>query len=454
MEEKIDLIKILQQLKKTIKKTFWIGIILTIGLCGLQGARKYFKYQPIYQSKLTFSIVKDRNGTNSFTYNQEATEKLVSSFYSLLSSNVLTNAICQDLGTNQIPATFSIQRVGNTNFLSVYAQSTNPEDARDALESLARNYSSLSKIALNDATLSVIENPELATTPCNAINYPKELTKAAIVAITLYLGIALIISFTRRTISQSNDIRKYLHSQCLGMIPHMKILKKAKVPLSNSQLGKDLHMRENYHTIRLSIENDATTNNNKVYLVTSAVAHEGKSTISANIAINLASKGHHVLLLDLDLRNPSQLAYFDLNKKTIPQNKIIKISDMQFAYYSKVSSPNLDLFAGIKSTNLASEVLSTGNIQELIAGFKEYYDFIIVDTPPISLMVDTDIIASYCDASILVIRQDFISVKSTQDAYETLQKTTSPVLGCILNHTNHSTVGSYQYGYNYKYGND
>lgn len=453
MEEKIDLIKIWQQLKKTIKNTFLLGLVLVIGFCAIQGARKYFRYQPLYESKLTFAVVKDRNGTNSFSYNQEATEKLVSSFHSLLSSNVLSNAICQDLGVSVIPATFRIERVGNTNFLSVYAQSPHPEEARDALESLARNYSSLSRIALNDATLSVIENPELATAPSNAVNYPKELAKAAILAVAIYLAVVVLISYTRKTITQSNDIRKYLHSQCLGMIPHMKILRKAKVPLLNSQLGKDLHLRESYHTIRLAIENDAKAKENKVYLVTSAVPHEGKSTISANIAISLANKGHHVLLLDMDLRNPSQLSYFDLNSK-IPENKIVKISDMQFAYYSKVTLPTLDVFAGIKSTDMATEVLSSGNITHLIDGFRDFYDYIIIDTPPISLMADTDIVASYCDASILVIRQDFISVKSSQEAYEALQKSSPQILGCILNHTDTSTVGSYHYGYSYKYGHE
>lgn len=451
MDETIDLSRIWRHLKKTISRTYWIGILLVLGFSIGQTARAVLTYQPLYQSKLTFSVIKERNGANSFSYNQDATDKLTSSFQSLLTSNVLNHAICQDLNVSTVPASFRIERIGNTNLFSVYANSSHPEDAKDALEALARHYSSLSRVALNDATLTVIESPELATAPYNALNFPRIVLRGILEALVLYAGLAFLSSFFRKRISQSQDIRSYLHSTCLGMVPHLKIPKNAPVPLINSQLGKDMHLRESYHSIRLAVENDIKDKQNKVFLVTSAVPHEGKSTISANLAINLADKGYHVLLLDLDLRNPTQLSRFQLHKKIAPE-KVVHIGQMEFAYFSKVTQPSLDLFAGIKGIDQATEVLSNQAIANLIEGFKSCYDVIIVDTPPISFMVDTDIIAHYCDGAMLVIRDDFINIKTAQEAYEALQSGCPNILGCILNQTDRDSIGSYHYSYSSKYG--
>lgn len=100
----------------------------------------------------------------------------------------------------------------------------------------------------------------------------------------------------------------------------------------------------------------------------------------------------------------------------------------------------------------ASELLSSKEAHYMITTNKRYYDYIIVDTPPIQLMADANIVARHADAAILVIKEDYAIIEDVREAMQMLQHAKIEVLGVILNQVKGLPIFSAKYGYGYGYG--
>lgn len=450
-ENKIDIMGMVYKFLSGIRNTWKLGVIFILLCAGLCVGNAYRNYTPIYSSKVTFSVIKDYNGVSTFSYNKTATDKLANSFLTIMNSDLMVNAICQDLKVSYVPATFRTERIQSTNLFSVYASSPSAEDAKRTLDSMLRNYSQISKVALNDATLTVIEEPVFPAKPSNQIQYKREAAKGAVFGFGIYGIILLLYVFLRRTFTKDSDVTFYLHSKCLGSIGILKEMRKRKPILITKDLEGARKLKEVFRKIRLSVESDHKRNQHKVYMMTSTLANEGKSMIAANLALSLAEKGKNVLLVDFDLRNPSQSRTFELTQGNAGAEKK-EIGEAVFYKFKSVECENLDIFCTFESLEMASEILSGEDARVLIEAEKECYDYIIMDTPPIHFMADASIAAKYADASILVIKEDDTVIEDAREAMEMLQNTNTEVLGCILNQVKGLPVLASKYGYGYGYG--
>ena len=446
---KIDIMVIVYKVLSGIQKTWKFGILLVLLCAGLFVGNAYWRYTPLYSSKVTFSVIKNYNGQSSFTYNKTATDKLANSFLTILESDLMVSAICQDLQVPAVPATFRTERIESTNLFSIYASSANPEDAKKTLESLLKNYPQISKVALNDATLTVIEEPVLAKYPSNRVDYKRVLVKGTLAGLVLYAIVLSIYILLRRTFEKESDIPFYLHHKCIGCIGVFKEMEKRKPLLITKDLKSSRRLKESFHKIRLSVENDRYKNSHKIYLLTSTLANEGKSMIAANVALSLAGKEKKVLLVDLDLRNPSQAKIFgrlaEKAETTIQQGAAL------FYKFRQVECNTLDVLCTMEGIDTASEILSNKEIADLLESYKSDYDYIILDTPPIHLMADAGIVAKYAESAVLVVRQDYATIDEAQEAMESLQNANTEVLGCILNQVKGVPLFSSKYGYGYGY---
>lgn len=456
-ENKIDLIDYLRRLFRNIGRTWKKGVLFIFVCCSFFTFMAWYRYKPVYESKITFSVIKEYNGSSTFSYNKSATEKLVGSFLTIIESDLMVNLICQDLQVPAIPASFRVERIGSTNLFSVYARSANPEDAKNTLEALTRNYNQISKVALNDAILTVIEEPILSTQPSNQVNYPRKLIKGFVLGFGLYACYLMIYTMLRKTITSSVDIETYLHSRCLCRIPNIKLIKGKHILLSRPLKCID-QLNDYFSKLRFEIEDEHKENGSKVFMITSCYPHEGKSTIAANTGLVMARKGYKVLLLDFDLRNPSQKNQFDL----VPEKgKKISIGYTSLLEYKDVEYKGLDVVVASSAQTNASEILSSEKIQELLKEYRDRYDYIIVDTPPIDAMADTSIVAEYSDALILVLKEDNVSTLEARDIMENILQVNNNVIGCVLNLCKRPGIitsyygyryGKYGYGYGYGYG--
>ena len=213
----------------------------------------------------------------------------------------------------------------------------------------------------------------------------------------------------------------------------------AKLELSQQKLNSVKKAEEYYNALRTNIQ--LSGNNLKVIAVTSVDPSEGKSTTSTNIAWAFARAGYKTLLIDADIRNSVMSGVFK------SREKITGLTD----YLAGTQ----DLSNGLCETNVENLfMIQSGAISpnpyvtdEVFEEFK-YFDYIIVDTAPIGVVIDAAIIVQKCDASILVTEAGVAKRREVQKAKSQLEQTGMPFLGVVLNKFNikrekYGSYGSY-----------
>ena len=189
----------------------------------------------------------------------------------------------------------------------------------------------------------------------------------------------------------------------------------------------------------------------KSIVITSCVKHEGKSTISIELARSLALAEKKVLLIDADLRKSVYATRYTTN-----ENEVIGLSEylssqasLEDVLYS-TQDKNLNIvFAGAVPPNPV-ELLSSKKFKEMVENFKAEYDFVIIDAAPLGAVIDAAVIGSFADAAVMVIASNEIHCRHAQDVKEQLEKSGCKILGAILNKVPLKS-GSYYSGYYRKY---
>ena len=189
----------------------------------------------------------------------------------------------------------------------------------------------------------------------------------------------------------------------------------------------------------------------KVIAVTSALAHEGKSSIAFRLAKSMAGLKKKTVYLDCDIRNSLTMTRYNIQDNVqglteflcgrTPMNEIIYRTDDRF----------LDMvFTGAVAPN-PSELVSGKLFSLLLDELKKRYDYVIVDTPPVNPVIDGALIAKRCDGTVLVIESGITERAQVVRAKKQLEYAGIKILGVILNKVGMSQKG-YGYGYGYGYG--
>ena len=193
-------------------------------------------------------------------------------------------------------------------------------------------------------------------------------------------------------------------------------------------------VQESYKTLRTNVRFFLRGNSCKKICITSGAAGEGKSITLLNLAISMGEDGQKVLLIDADLRRPAQARL--LVEKVSPglSNVLAGLSTAEEAIRKEIY-PNLDiLFSGDVPPN-PSELLGSDKMQELIEDLSQKYDYILVDTPPVSIVSDASIVANLLDGVLLLVRQDRSRKDAVKRAINNLQLTGAKILGFVINGT-------------------
>ena len=190
-------------------------------------------------------------------------------------------------------------------------------------------------------------------------------------------------------------------------------------------------MREAFNTLRTNIL--FSGKNVKTIVVTSCLAHEGKTTISFETSRSLAESGKKVLLIDADLRKSVMASRLTKERGITGLSQLLsgQISTEQAIYQTQVEGLDI-LFAGPYPPN-PTELVGSPAFKELIEEKRDVYDYIIVDAPPLGLVIDAAVMATVCDGAIVVINSGHIKYRMAQGVKEQLEKSGTRILGVVLN---------------------
>ncbi|MBO1206149.1 tyrosine-protein kinase [Staphylococcus nepalensis] len=203
---------------------------------------------------------------------------------------------------------------------------------------------------------------------------------------------------------------------------------------------------EKFRGIRSNIMFSNAENEIGSLLVTSEKPASGKSTISANIAVTYAQAGYKTLIIDGDMRKPTQHYIFDLPNNSGLSNLIIN----KATYSDSIKATNVDnlaiLTAGPTPPN-PSELIASSKFETIFNELSDHYDFIVIDTPPVNTVTDAQVYAQTVKNCVLVIdaeKNNKIEVKKAKDL---LNKADGNLLGAVLNKMPVDKNSSYYYYY-------
>ena len=233
-----------------------------------------------------------------------------------------------------------------------------------------------------------------------------------------------------------------------------KAVKSTHKIIDKSNKNNHVDYQEVYRNIRTNIEYSAVGKNVKAINITSSISNEGKSTTALNLAMIYATKYANVLLIDADLRRPTQHHYLKLSNSRGLTNALIeygetkKISSKCFQFIEDESFEGKlsVLTAGIKIPN-PSELISSDIFEEFINELMKLYDFIVIDCPPVMLVSDAIPIGNVVDGTVFVCSSQLTGRKDAKASIEILQKNNVNILGTVLSQVEQdgSSNGYYYY---------
>lgn len=273
---------------------------------------------------------------------------------------------------------------------------------------------------------------------------------AGLVLGTVFAAIADRLDQRVHTIS---EVRRLLDYTVLGVIPrlsHEQSKAMGEIELISFSNSRSL-LAESYRSIRTNIEFIRRNESVQVMLVTSPHSGDGKTTTASNLAISLAQAGRRVLLIDADLRRPSQHLLYGLStdkglvhvlKGLLPINTVIQNTSVE----------NLDLIAAGPTVDNPSELLASTALVDFVEQVRKLYEVVIFDSSPLLAVTDPSIISSLVDGIVLVLRPRGIRRNEGERIAEMLRVVRTPVLGIVFNGLQREDEG-FGYGYGYGYGN-
>ena len=224
--------------------------------------------------------------------------------------------------------------------------------------------------------------------------------------------------------------------------------------------GQKVHLKskslvaEAYRTIRTAVFFGVPKGQAKTILITSPAPGDGKSTLVSNLAITMAQAGQRTLILDADFRKPMQRSIFEIDSEKGLSSSLAGTITLDEAI-QPCPVEGLDLLSCGPEVPNPSEILNSDAFAALLADLSQRYDRIVVDSPPVTLVADSQILAAICDVTLLVLRAGKSSRRLSQQARDSLLSVGAHILGVIVNDVprKQGRYGYYSgYGYYPRYG--
>lgn len=194
----------------------------------------------------------------------------------------------------------------------------------------------------------------------------------------------------------------------------------------------------------------------KVIIITSSVPNEGKSSVAFDLSKTMAEGGKKILMVDADLRKSVLATKYHIQgiDKGLSHYLTGQAEIEDIIYETETEGFYLSV-AGPLSPDPTS-LLDSDQFQKFIDKVREDYDYVIIDAPPLGVVIDAVIIGKYCDGAVLVIEQGVIKRKVVQDVIKQLKRGEVRILGAVLNKVDEriGAYGAYDYKYSYSYYGD
>ena len=448
-------------------------IIFTL-IFGLGSFYVFFMQKPKYEATATVIVSSDKSNAN-LPGEVAINKNLIDTYTQVVKSHRVLDKVKSDMNTeltySDMLGMIEVSAIKGTEIINITTTDRDAEFTTKMTNKIADHFvKEIAKI-YNDRNINVLDSAVTPTEPANIKVVRQEIIAFA-AGIIVSVSILFLIFYFDRSVKTSEQVESQLHLPVIGKI-HMidaekerlkrrqralalKAKKEAKEDdsaenaenaeneeeASEEDLSSELILKNNpksiisedFRTVRTSLDFSLVGKNNNSLVLTSTVPNEGKSFVSANLAIAFANTGKKVLLVDADMRLGRQHEIFELSNQAGLSNLLVETAgDRLRKYVQKTEIENLSVVTrGVTPPNPA-ELIDSKQMEKFIATVKSKYDYVIIDSAPVYNLADSLIISKKADRTMIVCRANKTNINHVKDGLKSLQAIDANIAGVILN---------------------
>jgi succinoglycan biosynthesis transport protein ExoP len=288
-----------------------------------------------------------------------------------------------------------------------------------------------------------------AVVPASPIR-PKKLRDIALgilLGAFLSVGLAFFLEYLDNTLKTPDDVRLHLGAPLLGVVPELTSDKHPNLVVLNTDL--DQRFIEGYRVVRTALNYCWSEPGSRIICVTSTAPGEGKTLTAVNLALTLAAQEGRTLLIDADLRKPTTHALVRAKRTPGLSDILVGKAKASEAIQQKLKDTNLAYLPSGTNVPSPADLLTNRTMRGLLEGLRKFYDWIIIDTPPVGAVSEPLILAPLTDGVVIVTGAEMVPRKAVLHTLERIHDTGARILGVVLNR---AQVDKHSYYYSHYYG--
>jgi capsular exopolysaccharide synthesis family protein len=439
-------------------KVIFAGLVVVVGISALATVTA----TPMYESSARLFISTSPTTESDAYQGGLFSAQRVTSYADLVnSSGQLAGTVIADqdldLDPGELLGKVEATVIPETVVLEVSVRDPDPERAQrlaqayaDALTDLVRE---LETPAGSTTPLLKATTVDAASEPTSPVSPDpvRNLVLGFILGLLLGVGLALLREFLDASVKSGEDVAAITEAPLLGAISFDNTVRSR--PLV-TELDSHAPRVEAFRVLRTSLQYVDVDSPSKVFVITSSLPGEGKTTTAVNLAITLAQAGHRTLLVEGDLRRPRAALALGLDQ-SVGVTTVLLGHTMAAEAIQKHHESDLHVLASGPIPPNPAELAQSNMMSEMLVGLREAYEIVLIDAPPLLPVTDAALLTAQADGALLVVRYGKTTKDQLAQAVERLQQVDASPLGTVLNMvpTRNRGPGGYG-GYGYGYSPD
>lgn len=427
---------------RQIRMNWWVVVCLALAVFLGATGLGMLAYTPEYTAKATLVIRVKDTGTDKTYSSLSQTSQMAAVYSEVFQSDALANRIAQSIG-EEVEGEITCTSIEETNLLNLEVTSPTPREAFLFIHAALANYEDVADYVFSNAMLEILQEPSAPEEPSNTSLFMQYRLHLTVLAAAGAAALILLIYLMRNTVKVSAKASTLLDGKVLGVVPYevkqteggKRTRKRKGVPalLLTSSLVS-MNFAEASRRVATRLEAHLQKKKFQVILVDSVAENEGKSTVSANLALALAERGKNVALVDGDLRKPAQWRVFDEQNVKRPSFSDVVMGKAALEDVL-VHNPRTGLWEAFqfKAVKNPVAVLNSPNLPAVLDTLRDSMDYIIIDCAPVAAAADAEVLMRHADTTVLVVRQDVSDVRVINDTVDLIWKSSGDFAGFVLN---------------------
>ena len=450
----IDIKKLLVFLLKRV----WIVILCAgIGFAGMYCYTEYYK-SDTYTAHATMYVINGNPNLVNYQYaninDLTSAVQLLDTYMVVVRSKKVMSVVAERLNKQYpgissgfISSTLSMGSVSETGVMQIISVTPYAQLSADICNAVVDVAPAEIIRVVNAGSIEVIDYAEAPSEP-DLRNSGKKGVYGALAGGALAASVLIFLFLINHKVTDMDSLSEKYTPPVLAGIKRQK--KNAPCPsafLINYE--SPLELIENYAKLRMNLLYTMVGKENRIVAITSAISGEGKSTIAANLAISCAMSGKKVLLVDADMRRACQKENFEYDENSMGLSDVLVGKVHWWDAVLSTGQENLNILPAGQLPPNPAELLSLPLVKDLFPQMQQDFDLVLMDLPPINIVSDPLVIASYVAGYLLVVRQNYSDHRAIKKALISAELTGMTPLGFVY-YGDNVTQRSY---YNKKYYN-